>query len=134
MPSSRRGSPYYSLGVDDVPKVHISPEAAAELRKRIVEYPDPAAFVVVFRRPKQGDLKRGPDGEALWTINEPSQKWGCEILAIPEEVKSMGAIPAWSVVDVDGVPFGMSTCKSDQTPEIWIRLRNGDLHVEAADA
>ena len=117
-----------------MPSIRVTPEAAAELRKRIHGLGLPNTFVAIFRDMKQADLTRGPKGEAVWTVEPPPHQWRCEVLALPEELLTMPGYEPWPRLDVNGVPFAIPGQELDDLGAIEISLVDGNIDVHVSDA
>jgi len=117
-----------------MPSIRVTPEAAAELRKRIDGLGLPNSFVAIFRDMTQADLTRGAKGEAVWTVEHPPDQWRCEVLALPEEVLTMPGYEPWPRLDVNGVAFAIPGHELDDLDAIEIALVDGNLHVHVSDA
>lgn len=116
-----------------MPDIRVTPEASAEIRKRIEGCYLPNAFVAVFRDIKQADLSRGPKGEAVWAIEEPLHTWRCEVIALPNEVLTAPGYEPSPVFHVDGIPFAVSE-RLDRIKSIDVGLVEGTLRVRVSDA
>ena len=116
-----------------MPSIRVTPEAAAELRNRIDAYSLPNAVVAIFRDIKQADLRRGPQGEVVWTVEHPRAQWRCEVIAMPNKLEVPEFQP-WPCFRVDSIGFAIPHHELDTIRAIDIAIIDGTLCVNVRDA
>ena len=105
-----------------MPHIQITLAAANELRRRLQNCGVPNAVVVIFRLNKGADLRRGDNGEVVWTVEQNAISWSCDVVAIPES-------ETFPSVEVDGIRFAFSTREFAKIKEVQVTLLDGDPHA-----
>jgi hypothetical protein len=103
--------------------VEIDDSAKPLLTDWLANHDEPGYCVIINRVAKVGDVTRGPDGKAVWSIEQP-HPW--EITFGVKEGK-----PDLEFFWIDGFKFFMPFFVRPEERGVRICSRDGRLHVEA---
>jgi hypothetical protein len=110
-----------------MPNIHVTPEAASELRRRIHLTGQRNTVVAIICLDKGADLRRGVDGEAVWVTESDTVHWSCEVIAIPD-----GEIPDGEetpIFEVAGIRFAFAKRELARVGQVQVTLLNGEPHA-----
>jgi len=106
--------------------VKITPDAKRFLDAKLRELELPRPGVMVFRQGPKADIVRTPSGEPLWSIEHP-HPWAID-------TGSFETYPDSELMIVDGIRVHLALTPRNNETGVLIRLREGDLFVEALGA
>ena len=114
-------------------EITITAQANREIRHRVMRLNARDAALVLLKRLPDADLKRGPFGEVLGSVDRP-EGWSAEVGSIaPMAAALSGHGVALEVFDVDGI--GVAVLALDKPPtNLCIDWVGGALHVRERDA
>jgi hypothetical protein len=110
-----------------MPDIRVTPDAAREIQSRVARSSLPNTVVAIFRRGKDAEVKRGPNGEVIWDVAQPRHFWGCEVTALPD-------LDGWPVFEVDGIRFSFPVFELGGIARVEVQLIDGELNAHVLDA
>jgi hypothetical protein len=105
-----------------MPNIHVTPEAASELRRRIHATGRPNTVVAIICLDKGADLRRGVNGEAVWVTDSDTIYWSCEVIAIPDSEEA-------PIFEVEGIRFAFAKRELARIGHVRVTLLNGEPHA-----